>query len=115
MIFLDHGVEYRVYLKPGSDYFDVLAQYIAKYKKNASWGEIITIASTKQTDGRLLKSEYYRQRKETWLDGFEPHSCKLSNIDIKLTDEEKGTLTFIINGLGEQVVDHGWYEVWKYM
>ena len=112
MMIENHGVEYRVQLKPNSDHYDVLAKYISKYKKNAIWSDIIVVANTKQTDNRLLSCKYYNDRKTTWFKDFLPKNCKLTNIDIDLTEEEKDILNFILHELGDQVIDHGWFEIW---
>jgi hypothetical protein len=110
MTSLEHGVEYCVLLKSGCDYYGVLAEIIAKYKNIKHGGGKMIIANTKDTDDRLLVSNYYAGEKNVWFSNFEPKSCKLDSIDIELNGKEKEMLNHILNGLQEQVVEHGWYE-----
>lgn len=114
MIALDHGVEYRVHLKPECDYYEVLAKLIAKYKNIQHGVGKMIIASTKDIYDRLLLSNYYAGKKHVWFSDFKPKLCKLDSIDIELSEIEKEMLNIILNGLKEQVVEHGWYETWYY-
>jgi hypothetical protein len=91
-LYPDHGVEYIVFFKNNT-------------KK-------IIIANTKATDDRLIKSEYYNQRKNEWFMGnynnkYEPIN---DNIDIELSESEKELLNKIINE--NDIEKHGWYESW---
>lgn len=113
MIVEDRGLEYQVELKDGCDFYAALAKYISTYKKQATWGKRIIIASTTNTDERLMQSKYYADRHQTWFVDFKPgRNKKVINPDgMELTKAEQEYLTFVLSELGPDVVDHGWYDV----
>ena len=95
-MYADHGVEYWVVLKNG---------------------ERIRIASTKDTDERLLQSRFYADRKDTWLSGdtLYGRGCFMDritcDIDMVLTDQEKIKLDSLLQAHPHEIVDHGWFDV----
>ena len=100
-IYPDHGVEYIVFLK--SETLQV---------------EKLIIASTKDTDDRLVQSEYYKKRKDEWFTTFHGlyDKCEPINdyIDIELTETEKELLNKVINRNPGEIQKHGWYDVWHF-
>lgn len=80
-----------------------------------AYGNFATVCSFKVTDERLLRSTYYAERKDKWLD-----HAKIKELikypeylpnkpDIELDDSEKHYLRL----LSESVAygEHGWFEV----
>ena len=87
-IYPDHGVEYLVYTSDNSK---------------------IVVASTRATDARLEKSDYYLSRKDQWFNSQGEFSKKITNPDFELTEKEQVQLDLLLaQGL---VAEHGWYEV----
>lgn len=100
--FANHGVEYHIVYKTG---------------------EREVVAPMKDTDKRLLASKYYLEGDngkhiETWL---KPETMYANGpfvkpmddpeFDVELTEEEKVRLEVILKDKGEDVAEHGWYEV----
>ena len=111
MITIDHGIEYRVMFDKSFDIYPVLSKYISLFKKQVSWNDndgIIIIANTKNTDKRLLASDYYKQNEERWFKTVSP--TRINDI-FSLTESEQEYLDFILKEFGEAITDHGWYEV----
>lgn len=114
MIGIDHGVEYHVEFDPNSiNYFDIAIEYMSLYKTVVVWNSgVIVIASTRKTDDRLIKSNYYKNRKDTWFDDLHEHDKTLiENIDMSLDDQEKEYLDFVLSKFGTSVKRHGWFDV----
>lgn len=88
-IYFDHGIEY----------------YVINGEKK------IVLVNTKQSDERLLKSQYYLEREEGWLSviSMAPKEC---DPDIELTDVEKSRLNLLLSIYPN--AKHGWYEVASY-
>jgi len=84
--FTDHGVEYRIVLRTG---------------------KILIVLTTIEIDARLVKSNYFNDRKDTWFDS-EFCENKIS-IDIDLTHEETDKIQKILDR--EDWVDYGFFEV----
>ena len=89
-IYYDHGVQYMV---------------VSKTRK-------YVIVSLKDADQRLLQTEYYKTRKDSW---FNEHGafCKQipgGAIDISLTDVEKERLESVLK-TADDVESYGWYDV----
>jgi len=96
-IYPDHGLEYHVVLKNNMH---------------------LIVANIKDIDNRLEKSEFYKKRKDKWF-MINNNICKLLSIidlhdlDIELNENEKNKLNEYLNKYGEEVDDHGWYDVCK--
>ena len=92
-IYFDHGLEYHVVLG----------------------GKHVCIASTRQTDARLLASKYYADRKASWFaDCFVARCVKIedADVDIMLTESERAKLDLhVVNVANVANVVNGWYDV----
>ena len=89
MIGFNRGVEYIIYFRDGT-------------KK--------VIADTKKTDTRLLKSNFYKERKHIWFNVFRSFEREIveTGFDIELTDEEENEIDNLQN-----IKSIGWYDVCK--
>jgi hypothetical protein len=108
MMVLDHGFVYHVNLAAEVP-DEIVAQYVSRFRYQN--GKQIVIASTRATDERLVNSAYFLAHKESWFSHiYTPGMCLKHDIGLVLTDEEQERLDFMIEVLGEAVVDHGWFE-----
>lgn len=114
MMVIDRGLEYRVVFDKSFDFYSILADYIATYKKQVMWKDgIVVIAPMSATDARLVVSQYYIEKKEGWFSDTRPGTAvDLGGATpIELLDEEKEYLLFVIEQFGPAVISHGWYDV----
>lgn len=90
-IYPDHGLEYHLVLRDERH---------------------IVVICSKETDDRLVESEYYKSRKGSWFQDLSTR-CKLieESVDIQLTDAEKAKLDMMMKSHGENIVSHGWHDV----
>lgn len=102
----DHGLEYRLIInwEPNNsddNFVNLIADFLKKFKSilqywylgDNSW--CVQIVNTKNSDARLLNSEYYLEREETWFDEWDMKPTKLEDGVLELTNQEKEELTFI--------------------
>ena len=87
-IFYDHGVQYMVVTKTGKH----------------------VIVSIKDADQRLLQSEYYKTREDSWFSGNGSFCKPVAGVDISLTDVEKERLESVLT-TADEVESYGWYDV----
>jgi hypothetical protein len=93
-IYSDHGIEYHV----------------------VRGGRRVCIASTRQTDARLLASDYYARRKDSWFSRHVTWCVKIdeTDLDVALTAGERTLLDATLqtsNEKKEENTTHGWYDV----
>lgn len=92
-IYSNHGLEYRIQIDNNST---------------------IILVNIKESDARLVISEWFLLRKEKWFsifNAFEKVIENLDNFDIKLNENEEEKLHKILNVYSESKVSHGWFEV----
>jgi hypothetical protein len=79
----------------------------------SSFYGVVIVAGTKQTDDRLLASEYYRAREADWFGCGHGHRKPLAPAEspIELTEAEREYLEFVLREFGDAVRRHGWYDV----
>lgn len=113
MIVIDHGIEYAIEFDPTFDFYPALARYIENFKKQVHWDEKgrIVIASTKQTDDRLVISSYYLERQSEWFSTNHVNCEAIDSNEFTLTAAEQVYLDFILKEFGDAVIRHGWYDV----
>lgn len=91
-IYSNHGIEYRIQIDNNLP---------------------IILVTIKESDARLVVSDWFLQRKERWFsiyDTFE-NIIEMNNFDIKLTEKEKILLNKILNINSEAIVSHNWFDV----
>jgi hypothetical protein len=71
----------------------------------------IKIITTNETDTRLLNSMYYLERKENWFRCSHTLFEKLDEEPIQMTELENNMIAKIIEKLGNDIVDHGWFDI----
>ena len=73
----------------------------------------LLVIPMKETDQRLLQSEWFRNQKDTFDFPMQAH-CKQVNsvVDIALTSEEQSMIDHVVKtpGIGEFIEHHGWYD-----
>ena len=95
-VYTDHGIEYHVVCKDGKRFI---------------------VASTHDTDTRLLESKFYKVREGTWTSddmyrrGSYMNKIVAKNFDIELTQHEWASLEKVIGQYHDVILEHGWYEV----
>lgn len=93
-LFVDRGVQYRL----------VLAS-----------GRVVVFLSTKDTDARLVESEYYKSNCATWFsDAYKRAESALyiPEAPIDMTELEACELRARLSSFAkDEVVQHGWYDV----
>lgn len=94
--YADHGVEYHIVKKDGKH---------------------IIIASTCATDQRLLDSIFFSKCNEEWLSidamyrGDYIKRIDDPDFDVKLNDKESIILESALSVHGDDILEHGWYDV----
>ncbi len=92
---------------------EVLKDYLHK-KRN-----IIVVVPMDQSDDRLLNSRYYKNNKERWSDKSQGAWVLYQDLvaDITLSDKENAVITEILNHpeLVDNIENHGWYDVSRYV
>lgn len=97
-VYADRGVEYHVVMDDGAR---------------------VVIAATKDTDVRLLVSEFYRARRATWFGAHTTRPfCRAIDagqaLDVRLTDDERARLAAALEPPHQpvrSVREHGWFDV----
>lgn len=115
MISCNRGLEYHIILDKEYDYFDIIPD-LEKLTKHHIILEknIIKVILTKNTDSRLLKSNYYLERKNNWFDFNLAHCYKINDSPIQLIDNEKQIINIIEDNLNDKITDKGWFDVAYY-
>lgn len=131
MILVNHAVEYQIQLRPRDSghsghsghprdrFAYALADYVLRFHSNAGWSfdsDRIVLADSKATDARLLASRYYEERKTKWFGdlaypGKRTRLTESDGLDMELNDAERARLEWIVEALGDSVLEHGWYDV----
>lgn len=87
----DHGIEYHIILKDGQH---------------------IVVLCSREVDDRLIASEYYKKRRESWFEDMWSRCDPITeDVDIQMSDQEKNKLEKLLNEYGSGVSSHGWYDV----
>lgn len=103
-VFQERGFEYRIYLKGLSKF----KNYNIIRKKDDSY---IVVLGQQQTDERLLKSDYYLNRKDCWFN-CKTFAEKVPGNVIVLTDDEQTLIRNILAEINEDnLKDYGLYDV----
>ena len=91
-IYAAHGVEYHIVLHDGTH--DV-------------------VLSQHETDDRLLQSDYFKEREETWFDDMYKRTwcLPISHDVIAMTPAETEMLQEKLAKFEGMVADHRWYDV----
>ena len=92
-------------------YYDRGVQYMVVTNKR-----IHVIISLKEADNRLIETDYYKTRKESWFDsnGSFCNPIPDGEIDITMTDREKNILESVLKRveMDSEVVERmGWYDI----
>lgn len=115
----DRGLEFRLVLSAPPDYFDTVPD-LEKATRRRVWlsGDTVTVLTIKETDGRLLESQYFKDRRGpvgrdadtqvTWWD-YRDRSDRLDHAPIDMTPEEEEFLDQLTSRL--DVVDAAWYDI----
>ena len=113
MFALNRGVEYLILFKRDLDYFDYVPDLEKDLRIKIDFnGDFVRYLSTNQTDERLKQCEYYISRKSNWFKEVEnKRSEKLDNNVLQMIELEKANLDKILEKIGDQVLDHGWYDI----
>lgn len=124
MILANRGIEYIIELNSDYDTSELQAAFILKFRQDSRYvlwpsNGLIIIANTNKTDERLLETEYYRGKKDSWFDFRDfrvPRHEYQPDIDAKLTEKEQVFLDFIVNYLkdknhSQELLRHGWFDV----
>ena len=93
-IYYDHGIEYHVNTIDSNGCI-----------KN------FVIVSTKDSDVRLLNSDYFKNNINTWFTKYSEYKCKIHNDIIKLTPKEEEYLQYVLEKNSNSIIDHGFYEI----
>jgi uncharacterized membrane protein len=121
-IYPNHGVEYWVEIDKNFDNNELKA-IVEKIKIDAKFNIYVTpinsicVLSTSRTDDRLVKSNYYKERKHDWFNQrtlsmeWRESVTEQSSIDIELNEDEKNILHQIREQLGEHITYEGWFDV----
>jgi hypothetical protein len=90
-IYPNHGLEYHLVLKNDKH---------------------IVVLCSQETDDRLVASEYYKSRKESWFQDLSTRCIPIEEtVDIEFIKAEKAKLNMLVNTYGDQIAGHGWYDV----
>lgn len=121
MLIVDHGIEYHVEIDANfekhPDYntiWDISAECCLKLQRYLSYNNgLIIIVASSQTDDRLLKSNYYKQRERGWFDSNYPKKNYIETelIDFSLFEKEQLYLDFVLEKFGKHIIKHGWVDI----
>jgi hypothetical protein len=121
MMMVDRGVEYHVEFNENfekhqdyNDIWDISAECCLKLQRYLSYNsKLIIIASSTQTDDRLLKSSYFKERENNWFDSNFPRKNYIETelIDLSLSEKEQRYLDFVLEKFGKHIVKHGWVDI----
>lgn len=73
----------------------------------------VVLLSQRDTDDRLVQSEYFKQRREGWFDDVY-RRCWCTRIEgdvLTLTPEEREKLQLEIGKYGDRIESHGFFDV----
>lgn len=121
-IYPNHGVEYWIEIDKSVDN-GVLKNFIEKLRSDTNLNMYVTkmnnicVLSTPRTDDRLVKSQYFLDRKSDW---FHHRTCleewrelieDQSLIDIEITQSEMNVIKKIKEQFNEHISFEGWFDV----
>lgn len=89
----------------------IFRQYGIEYSIKLKNGTFIPVVPVNSTDNRLLASKYYQTRKEFYERAYGPWREKVVECDCELSSLETDKLNNTIDLHGNNVVEHGWYDV----
>ena len=91
-------------------YFNHSVIYLIKFKD----GFTIIIATSKDTDARLVESNFYKQDPEYWLKFIPNQFCKKIislDFDVKLTEKEQANLNILLKKHESEIESHGLFDI----
>ena len=110
------GIEYYIILDEAISYYEVIPDIEKEAKMRVKLldnGKTIRMIKMRGSDERLLKSEYYEKRKDTWFES-DHKRCKIDENetqDITLSGSEEKLRDVIMRHPGIKVEEEGWYDV----
>lgn len=116
MITICHGIEYYIFLNESIDMFDIVPDIMKKHKYIINYHEHINalcIIRQKQSDDRLLESEYYKSNKDKWFSSSTYKCVKIEDEIVKLTTIEKDIIHDVLNHdiIKNNIKEYGWYDI----
>jgi len=114
MIVTERGLEYYVILARELDYFDIIPDIEKATRTRVRLDHMdkrkLRLIRMKDTDERLLESDYYLRQKNTWFSD-DHYGCfkKITEPVIKLTPEEEALINYVKTHF--EVQDEGWFDI----
>lgn len=130
----NHSITYFIILREKIDEFDIIPDLMKQQKRNITYTRILPkqesdfhsdspdkwyygfcIASSNETDERLVKSKYYLDNKSSWFNNKTLHRIIDNDLtqDIPLTTQEKELHHSLIyhSLVKDNVLHDGWFEI----
>ena len=109
------GIEFCFIFDKDIDYFDIVPdlEKLTKRRMSLKKNRELTVIPMKETDQRLVKSEYYKVHEDEWFNS-RYHHYKIGDDVIPLTPEEKniiGMIDIYLMSTDISVASRGWFDV----